>query len=331
MYFNPPPGWPPLDDPNFTPPPGWSPPRDWPPAPAGWTFWTDEPPMVSQPKRKRRDVFMNHPLWTSVGAVIGIVGLVISGVQIWQSFQAAPEDLEMSIGVIGSPESIAAQQVNRSAGNEVMGTVAYVANPIDITVKNNGGEESTVTQVIAEVKHYELLGDCTASGAGEAGISAEFTIKLPDNPDPSALHAYEQPMTFSVKPGAVERMSITVGPEISTFYNYPYVIGVSLTLVHDDGKTLDAGSYTFVTNHTAVEKNIAESRDATCAQRNLDTLEGIYAFQSIKATELDQLRSAYRTLVASGSGANGSAGSGGAGESTPTTTPRVDDARPVPA
>ncbi|HEU4946881.1 MAG TPA: excalibur calcium-binding domain-containing protein [Kribbella sp.] len=41
-HFNTPPQWPQPPNVRWRPPKGWSPESSWPPAPHGWTFWTDE-------------------------------------------------------------------------------------------------------------------------------------------------------------------------------------------------------------------------------------------------------------------------------------------------
>ncbi|MCF3940202.1 hypothetical protein [Gordonia tangerina] len=225
------------------------------------------------------------------------MGLAFSAVQIWQASAPKPADLEVAMSSVAGPQSVPAvsyDRIRKVAGE----STPFSANPIDITLKNNGDRPALITAVIADVKHLETLADCTGSGAGPAGISAEYSIKIPTQPPGAALGPHQQDVRFEVKPGAVDRMSLTIGPEIESFYNYPYVVGVDVKLVHDGGAELDAGSYAIVTNHKAVEEHIANSSDEACAQKNLEVLETIYAYQSIKSSELDQLRDNYRALAA---------------------------------
>lgn len=115
------------------------------------------------------------------GVSRGVVGVVISGFQIYQSTQSATADLEIAMTPIGGPEQIAAvgyDQVAKEIDLDIP-VGEFKANPIDLTLKNNGGQPSLITKVAADVKHYEVLKDCTRSGAGPAGITAEYTFKIP--------------------------------------------------------------------------------------------------------------------------------------------------------
>ena len=239
---------------------------------------------------------------------------MISGVQIYQSTQSAPADLEVAMTSIGGPEQIKAIGYDRGSKKVDLDIPVgeFRANPIDLTLKNNGGQPSLITKVVADVKHFELLRDCTRSGAGPAGISAEYTFRIPTEPNGQVkLGKHDHDVRFETKPGAVDRMALTIGPDIETFYNTPYVLGVHFILVAEGGKELDAGSYTIVGNHKAIETNLDGVLDPACSQQNLETLETIYAFQSTKAPELDQLRDTFRTNVASSSAGSSAAPAGG--------------------
>lgn len=315
MPFNAPPNWP-TPPTGWTPGPDWTPPTEWGPAPDGWDFggWQPTEPPSSRGIRRATSTFVKHPLWTTLGAFIGVVGVVISGVQIYQSTQSAPADLEVAMTSIGGPEQIKAIGYDRGSKKVDLDIPVgeFRANPIDLTLKNNGGQPSLITKVVADVKHFELLRDCTRSGAGPAGISAEYTFRIPTEPNGQVkLGKHDHDVRFETKPGAVDRMALTIGPDIETFYNTPYVLGVHFILVAEGGKELDAGSYTIVGNHKAIETNLDGVLDPACSQKNLETLETIYAFQSTKAPELDQLRDTFRTNVASSSAGSSAAPAGG--------------------
>ena len=254
-------------------------------------------------------------MWTTLGALIGVVGVVISGFQIYQSTQSPPADLEVAMTSIGGPEQIAAVFYDRGAKKVDLDIPIdeFEANPIDLTLKNNGGQPSLVTKVVADVKHFEVLDDRTRAGAGPAGISAEYAFRIPTDPNTGQviLGKHDYDVLFETKPGAVDRMAITIGPDIETFYSTPYVLGAHLTLIAEGGKELDAGSYTIVGNHKAIEANLTGVLDPACSHENLETLETIYAFQSAKASELDQLRNKFETNVASSSSGSSVAPTGG--------------------
>ena len=309
MPFNPPPNWPVPPHRDWTPAPGWRPPAQWGPAPPGWDFgeWpgkdtsvfarTGEPhPETAKRWGRATNAFINHPLWTTAGALLGIVGLVLSGFQIYQATQSKPEDLEVSMTSFAGPTKV--QAVSYDGPTHTYGApVDATATPVDITLQNNGGEPSLITQVVATVTYADKLKDCTSTGAGPLRVSAEYTITIPDKDGLPASGTYTKDVRFEVKPETVDRMTITVGPEFESADNFPYVVGFDVALVHDDGSRLDAGQYALVSNLKAADANIERSTSAGCAAANLESIDQVYTDTSVKSDELERLRTAYQSLV----------------------------------
>lgn len=255
------------------------------------------------PKRLGRlaSALVKNPLWATIGSLVGVIGVVVSGVQIYQAAQDAPADLEVAMSTIGGPQSVPAVGIDLVSSTRILDSPVHDVkyNPIDITLKNNGGEPSLVTRVVVDVKIHESLNDCTFSGAGPAGISAEYSLKIPAGNGPPYLGEVPHDVRFEVKPGAVDRMALTIGPEVETSAYYPYVMGFAVRLIQDDGSELEAGSFATVGNLKGVNENLAlgptPSSDSRteCAKKNLDTLEKLMEFQSVKSDELLTLREKY--------------------------------------
>ncbi|WP_143545525.1 hypothetical protein [Rhodococcus sp. 114MFTsu3.1] len=168
--------------------------------------------------------------------------------------------------------------------------------PIDVTVRNSGGEPSLISQINAEVLFAETLSDCTFGGAGPALVSANYSVKLPTdaNTGGTRLGTTSTETRFEVKAGAVDRMVVTIGPEKQQASgSYPVVVAVRLSLVHDNNETLDAGAVSIVSTLDNAEKQVQGKLDPDCAAKNLQVLDKLFAVQSIRSNELERLRAAY--------------------------------------
>lgn len=234
-------------------------------------------------------------MWTSLGAVIGVIGVVISGVQIVQAMDTPPPNLEIALLSTTGAQTITGT-ISDATGNYPDSPAEVGATPVDITLKNSGGEPALISRIDTDVVFAETLRDCTLSGAGPALVSANYAVKLPTDVATGTLRPglTSTETRFEVKAGAVDRMELTIGPDRQPASgSYPVVLAVHLTLIHDDGQTLDAGTISTVTTSEYAEKQINGKLDAECAADNLAVLNALFATQSIRSTELEQLRAAY--------------------------------------
>lgn len=239
-------------------------------------------------------MFIEHPLWAISGAVIGVVGIVISILQLLSGSGYTPAALEVAIVTLGAPQEVDATLV-RPGSNGIPTTIA--ASTLDITLKNNGDKPSLITQANAEVLSFEQLDSCQASDANSGIVSGRFAIELPtvSNGHQVAPEMYPTSMRFEVKPGAVDRMSLTLGPrEVASATT---VMAVHLTLTHDDSQTLDVGTVLVAVTRKDAGALGGLELDRTCAARNLQVLNDLYAIQGHRAPELDRMRRQYQQVA----------------------------------
>lgn len=257
---------------------------------------------------------VRHPGWTSCGAAIGIVGVVLSIVQLAvptggkDAGEKNSPDLEVAALELGSAEQI--DGVNFSIFRDYPeDPTAFDVTPVDITLKNNGGSQSVITQVNAEVLFSAMLHDCTGSGAGPAAIRANYALRFPVDEDSYELKpgSVSTGTQFIVKPGSVDRMQLTVGPQSQSGNAFPTVLAVRISLIHDGSQILDVGAVALPALPEKIEEqihglrtsavNINEPDDPECAEENLTKLDELYAIDSVRAPNLDQLRAKYQQQV----------------------------------
>jgi hypothetical protein len=226
------------------------------------------------------------------------VGVVISAVQIIQAQGTPPEDLEVALMSIDASQPITGTIVD-ATGNYPDQPTDVGATPVDITLKNSGGKPSDISRIDAEVLFFEEMDDCTRGGAGPAMVSANYSIKLPtDETGQTKIGTYSTDTRFEVKPGAVDRMVVTLGPEEQSLSSSrPKVMAVRLTLIHDGGQKLDAGTVSVATTSENVERQVAETIDSECAEENLQVLDTLFAVQAIRSGELERLHTGYASYA----------------------------------
>jgi hypothetical protein len=247
--------------------------------------------------KRKAPRFIEHPLWTSLGAIIGVVGIVVSIYQLAGGPGYTPAALEVAIVSMSTPAEIEATVTSPGSDQQRM---TVIAAPVDITLKNNGDKPALITAIEAELLYYKPLDDCASPGAGPGVISAYYSIKLPTpgydettNPGP-----YLTSTRFEVKPASVDRMQLTIGPEEQLWAtNYAKVMAVRLTLVHDGSEKLEVGTVEIATTGENVQNQIEHSKIRSCAKDNMAVLDELYAIQGYHAPDLDKLRAAYQRLA----------------------------------
>lgn len=245
--------------------------------------------------------FILHPLWSTLGAIIGVIGIAVSIIQLWDSSDAGyiPAELEVSILTVDSPEEIEGVVIYPDNSQQ---SINLTASPVDITLKNNGDRPSLITEANAEVLFHSQLQDCTAGvGSPRQGrLSAAYSIKLPtaENKATGELATTSTSMRFEVKPGSVDRMRLTLGPDKQAYAtNYPLAMAVHITLVHDGSETLDVGTVAFATTGESVQTQIRDGENPDCAAANLEILDNLYKIQAYRAPDLDRMRKRFQQLA----------------------------------
>ncbi|MDT5010862.1 MAG: hypothetical protein QOH57_2479, partial [Mycobacterium sp.] len=169
------------------------------------------------------------------------------------------------------------------------------------TLKNDGPEQAVVTKVQADLLFSSMLMDCTESGAGPSVITGNYALTFPLAGDYQFGDLKSESMStevhYIVKPSSVDRMQVTVGPERQSGNNYPTVLAVRISLVHDGSQKLEVGAVALAADTEHIQAQIDKSRSASCARDNLSKLDELYANSNVHSSDLDRLRQKYTQLA----------------------------------
>lgn len=335
VRYNPPPNWPPPPHPGWQPPAGWKPDSRWGPAPPGWPLWIDDKnaPIpsfgpqtqqsatgpaaasagpaaarwVSKPAGARRRLghAAKHPAWVSIAAVVSALTVAVA-IGAYLMSGSGPGELQLSAVTLDRVTDVQGARIDRT-GNTPADDWSVGATPVDITLKNMGGDAATITAVEAELVSEEQIADCAHPGAGPAGITAEYSIRLPvDDRGRYQMAPVSMNADFTVEPGRVGRMVVTIGPEEQTYY-YAQLLTVNLRLIQQNGNRIDLGDIVLITTQNQVDRYIelAQSRSAMantgsqdCLRQAVRTLGAGLAADGTHSSSVAQLRDAYRTALA---------------------------------
>ncbi|WP_280332931.1 hypothetical protein [Nocardia wallacei] len=173
------------------------------------------------------------------------------------------------------------------------------ATDADITLRNNGSAPAVITELKVEILFARQMEDCAQAGGGPAIVSGRYSVKIPKDPPPTPF-TLTRPMRFEVRPGTVDRMAVTIGPEEQNMsLARPYVFAARISLVHDKSdQPLDVGTVAMVTTPDKADFQIAHASSFPCIERSMVLFEELYEIQATRSTPLDRLRDKYAELLA---------------------------------
>ena len=239
---------------------------------------------------------LQNPIWATLGALVGVAGLVLSSVEVYQAMRTPPVDLEIAAVTVDAQQSL---QGTVAGGNAT--TRSIELTPIDLTLQNKGGEPSLITDIEAEVVYFRQLRDCTGAQPAPESFTAKYDLAIPMVDVEPAEKQLSHQIRFEVKPGAADRLVLTLGPQTqSAFATTPMVMSAKIRLIHDDDQTVDVGTVSLVTTVGAATAQIDSLGSSlspsarTCAQENLAHLDEMFTIQAKRSRVLDDLRSAYQ-------------------------------------
>lgn len=255
---------------------------------------TANPPRRQSPINRALSALNRHPFFTGLAALVGVVGVALSVVQLALPSHNGGPALDVAALAIGM-EPYQIDAVNGSSIPNDEGSdrpTRLDVSPIDITFKNTGGEPSIINKAEAELLYSTMLHDCTRSGAGPAQVTANYALTFPlveEGEYSDLAPSTSADIDFVVPPGSVERMQLTVGPQEQSGNSYPTVLAVRIFLFHDDGSKLDVGTVAVAASTKQMEKQISEADDPECAAESLAELDQLYAVATVHSAELDVL------------------------------------------
>ncbi|WP_433717018.1 hypothetical protein ACQP2Y_23950 [Actinoplanes sp. CA-051413] len=115
---------------------------------------------------------------------------------------------------------------------------------IDITLSNSSTGASLVAAAVVDVSVAQHLERCFAIG-GSVVVSADYDVRIP-NPPPPAPFMVTRDMRFEVESGRHDRFTLTIGPTPVGEGEAPMLVVAAVTLVHDGGSRLAAGTFALV-------------------------------------------------------------------------------------
>jgi hypothetical protein len=261
-------------------------------------------PAVENPSRSKFAGMIKHPVWVTVGTVVGVVGLVVTYFQMNDS--ASPEDLQIANVSFSSPAPIEAIQGREEEGEGGFGPnvpAEEPATPIDITLKNNGGTPAHIVRLEAEVLEARSA-TCSQRGGGTQ-ISAFYSVKVPYDPwkGEAKSKTVTSPIDFTVKPNSVDRMVITVGPEWTGNKGDPILMAVRIRLVPERGEPLLLDPIA-VSQPYSVDSQIEYNKGFVglgilddCFRREADELSSTIQSTKLCSPDVIRLRDGYAASV----------------------------------
>ena len=320
MRYNPPPNWPPPPHPGWQPPPGWQPNPQWGPPPPGWPLWVDDAPAdPSRPAEafhatpspgKKASVFnraAKHPVWISVATAVSTLSVIAAGVGYWAT-RGTPGDLETAAVTMSNLEQIDGFVKSTATGSDDGSDFPTETAPVDVTVKNSGDAPITITEIRGEVIEFEYLEDCGTFGGGPAQLTASYSLQIPTNAGEGAseieatANEVTAPADFTVQPDSVDRLQISFGPDKQNIsFTRPILMAVKLTLVGENGESLDIGTAANASTSGTVD-HIVEYRDSfvgkgECNRENLAKVNKVVDASSMHSPLIDRLKPVYEDNV----------------------------------
>ncbi len=239
-------------------------------------------------------VTSTYILWPSTAAINHIAAAIPS------SPASVGPDLQLTKLEVAKPSKIDADFLGPGAGQSYTQSNAEkvqrdVTNT-DITVQNNGTQQSDITAAKIDVLYAEQMVNCGGAGPGE--IEAGYDVRLPI-PMPQRPFTMTRDMSFYVDPGKHDRFVINIGPQsVSASISIPYLIVAKVSLVHDNSPTnLDIGTIATVAPSGQGLQNVDTATDVSCNTQNAKLVNDLYKIPATRSDEVEHLHDIYATLL----------------------------------
>jgi hypothetical protein len=238
-----------------------------------------------------------HPIWATVGTVVGAVALVVTFVQINQDDK--PAAVEVATVSFQTPTPIDAKAGGSDMDVADWEQTTAPATPIDVSLKNNGGTAAHIVKIETTVLDAKTV-TCNHQGGGSL-VSAYYGVTIPYNPFTEELSSdtVSTPVDYTVKPGSVDRMVITVGPE-ETGNGKAIVFAVQIRLIQENGDPLVLEPLA-LSQPDGVEQEIGSNAmfhyaetDPQCVSKQADALNHIFELTKAQAPEVVRLRQEFQ-------------------------------------
>lgn len=231
-----------------------------------------------------------------LGSLLTIVAVVVSTVLLLPD---PPRPiLEVGALAVAAPGALDADGINLVT-NQFDEKTQIEATDADITLKNNGSAPALISELKVEMLFAREMEDCAQAGGGPGVVSGRYSVKIPKEPPPAPF-TLTRPIRFEVRPGEIDRMAVTIGPEQQNMSSAkPYVFAARIFLVHDKSdQPLDVGTVAMVTTPGKADFQIGRAGDFPCIERSMALLDELYEIQATRSAPLDRLRNKYAEMLA---------------------------------
>jgi len=221
---------------------------------------------------------IKHPVWISVGTVVGVLALVVAGFTYLRANGSSGDGLTVAAVTLGTPINLGGVEEGATGYPEDRRPTNVSAAPVDITFKNAGSSTAGISSVTAQVLKGVNLNSCLQQGAGASQILAEYALKVPARQlfdEGAAVDPVSDPIDFKVEPGETGRLAVTVGPD-GQYDNNLIVMAVRLVFQVDDGTTVETEPLVIGTTEAIIDQFVSDAANngsgrrystATCAEQ----------------------------------------------------------------
>jgi hypothetical protein len=241
-----------------------------------------------------------------IGAVAGVLGLLLSIIAYIQATNGDSANLESVSFVIDRPANIEQAVQDESQMARVVGSDSELIYPVDVTVLNSGNQAAVIAEISVEFTDIFELDNCRKAIGSGGGL---FVSALYDFEFENLTAAAELPVEITqstrleVPAHENTRFELSIGPKYMSENEplYVYVFNIYLWEAGTDTKVIlgQGASLTSVESADAFIGQIPELARGyeECIRRNAGEISRIVALPdatSPKLTELDNALKRYR-------------------------------------
>ncbi|MFT3663307.1 MAG: hypothetical protein QM809_18660 [Gordonia sp. (in: high G+C Gram-positive bacteria)] len=240
---------------------------------------------------------MTPRVWTALGALVAVVGVVLAIVGLDLGEHGA--DGSIAAVSFGSPQAINEEYYATYPSPHTPGS--GTATAVDITLKNTGDSPLRIVRIEAKVLDETMI-NCSRQGGGSV-VSAFYSIVIPYHFGKLTSDSTSAPVNFTVKPDSVDRMVITVGPK-ETINGHAIVLGLQLRLIPESGDPIEVEPFA-VSQPESVSRAIklvtsgflqrgdTDNYLGQCATEQVSALDRIFQVTKVQADDVKALRTTY--------------------------------------
>lgn len=242
-----------------------------------------------------------------IGAVAGVLGLLLSIIAYIQATNGDSANLESVSFVIDRPANIEQAVQDESQMARVVGPDSELIYPVDVTVLNSGNQAAVIAEISVEftdIFELEYCGTKAQGGGGGLFVSALYDFEFENLTAAAELPVdITQSTRLEVPAHENTRFELSIGPKYmsETELLYVYVFNIYLREAGTDTKVIlgQGASLSSVESADAFIGQIPELARGyeECMRRNAGEISRIVALPdatSPKLTELDNALKRYR-------------------------------------